>query len=97
MVDSHASPRDLYDVSCPELDAMVEVALDVPGVAGARMTGAGFGGCTVKLVHEDAVAEFRRTVLTRYMRKVQPSGLSFKPQVYVCRAEDGAGLMPLEG
>ena len=97
MVDSHASLRDLYDVSCPELDAMVEVALDVPGVAGARMTGAGFGGCTVNLVHEDAVAEFRRTVLTRYVRKVNPSRLSFEPQVYVCRAEDGAGLIPLEG
>ncbi len=97
MVDSHASLRDLYDVSCPELDAMVEVAMDVPGVAGARMTGAGFGGCTVNLVHEDAVDEFQRTVLTRYMRKVNPSRLSFEPQVYVCRAEDGAGVIPLEG
>ncbi|MDI7247780.1 MAG: galactokinase [Bacillota bacterium] len=97
MVASHASLRDLYEVSCPELDAMVEVALDVPGVAGARMTGAGFGGCTVNLVHEDAVDEFRRTVLTRYMSKVNPSRLSLEPQVYVCRAEDGAGLIPPEG
>lgn len=97
MVASHASLRDLYEVSCPELDAMVEVALGIPGVAGARMTGAGFGGCTVNLVHEDAVDEFRRTVLARYMRKVNPSRLSFEPQVYVCRAEDGAGLIPLEG
>ena len=96
MVDSHASLRDVYEVSCPELDAMVEVAMDIPGVAGARMTGAGFGGCTVNLVHEDAVDEFRRTVLTRYMRKVNPSRLSFEPQVYVCRAEDGAGVMTLE-
>lgn len=97
MVASHASLRDLYDVSCPELDAMVEVAMDVPGVAGARMTGAGFGGCTVNLVHEDAVDEFRRTVLTRYMRKVNPSRLSLEPQVYVCQAQDGARLIPLEG
>lgn len=96
MVASHASLRDLYEVSCPELDAMVEVALGIPGVAGARMTGAGFGGCTVNLVHEDAVDEFRRTVLTRYTRKVNPSRLSFEPQVYVCRAEDGAGVMTLE-
>ena len=94
MVESHASLRDLYEVSCPELDAMVEVTLDMPGVAGARMTGAGFGGCTVNLVRDDAVDEFRRTVLARYMRTVDPSRLSSEPQVYVCRAEDGAGLMP---
>ncbi|MGE5573248.1 MAG: galactokinase [Bacteroidota bacterium] len=97
MVASHTSLRDLYEVSCPELDAMVEVALGIPGVAGARMTGAGFGGCTVNLVHEDAVDEFQRTVLARYMSKVNPSRLSLEPQVYVCRAEDGAGLIPLEG
>ena len=96
MVDSHASLRDLYEVSCPELDAMVEVALAIPGVAGARMTGAGFGGCTVNLVHEDAVDEFQRTVLARYLCKVNPSRLSLEPQVYVCRAEDGAGVVPLQ-
>ncbi|MGE5592161.1 MAG: galactokinase [Betaproteobacteria bacterium] len=95
MVASHTSLRDLYEVSCPELDAMVEAALDAPGVVGARMTGAGFGGCTVNLVHEDAVEEFERTVVARYMQKVDPSRLSCEPRVYVCRAEDGAGMICL--
>lgn len=91
MVTSHESLRDLYEVSCLELDAMVEAALGAPGVVGARMTGAGFGGCTVNLVHEDAVEEFERIVIARYMQKVDPSRLSSQPRVYVCRAEDGAG------
>ena len=53
--ESHASLRDLFEVSSPELDAMVEIASAVPGVVAARMTGAGFGGCTVNLVRPDAV------------------------------------------
>ena len=59
MADSHRSLRDDYDVSCPELDLLVELADDLPGVFGARMTGAGFGGCTVNLVHTEAVNEFQ--------------------------------------
>lgn len=50
MVDSHNSLRDDYAVSCPEVDRLVELALQVEGVLGSRMTGAGFGGCTVTLV-----------------------------------------------
>ena len=53
---SHASLRDLYEVSCPELDVLVEIAVAAPGVVGSRMTGAGFGGCTVTLVEPDAVS-----------------------------------------
>ncbi len=56
---SHASLRDDYEVSSPELDAMVEIAVGVPGVVAARMTGAGFGGCTVNLVRPDAVDALR--------------------------------------
>jgi galactokinase len=55
MSESHQSLRDDFDVSCPELDLLVELALNTDGVLGSRMTGAGFGGCTVSLVHKDAV------------------------------------------
>ena len=61
MAESHRSLRDDYEVSCPELDAMVEAAA-MPGVHGARMTGGGFGGCTVNLVDREAVDEFMRQV-----------------------------------
>ena len=53
--ESHASMRDLFGISSPELDALVEIARAVPGVIGARLTGAGFGGCTINLVRRDAV------------------------------------------
>ena len=62
----HASCRDLFDVSSAELDALVEVASSVPGVVAARMTGAGFGGCTVNLVRPDAVDALRAAVETEY-------------------------------
>jgi galactokinase len=66
MAQSHASLRDLYEVSSPELDALVEIASAVPGVVGARMTGAGFGGCTVNLVAQGAVDDLRRAVEKQY-------------------------------
>ena len=55
---SHDSLRDDYEVSCPELDLLVDTARSLPGVLGSRMTGAGFGGCTVHLVRADAVPSF---------------------------------------
>ncbi len=91
MDESHVSLRDLFEVSCPELDVLVDVAAGLPGVAGARMTGAGFGGCTVNLVREDLVDDFGREVLAEYARRVDPARLAARPQVYVYRAEDGAG------
>lgn len=63
---SHRSLRELYEVTSPELDALVEIAFDTPGVVAARMTGAGFGGCTVNLVERDAVAEFGERVASGY-------------------------------
>ena len=60
MNECHVSLRDLYQVSCPELDAMVETAWSLPGCYGARLTGAGFGCCTVNLVAQDAVVTFSR-------------------------------------
>ena len=66
MVGSHLSLRDLYEVSCRELDLLVEIALSVEGVLGARLTGAGFGGCTVNLLEENAKDRFEETVKKKY-------------------------------
>jgi galactokinase len=86
---SHASLRDLYEVSSPELDLMVAIATSVPGVVAARMTGAGFGGCTVNLVRPDAVEALRSAVLERY-----PAVTGLHPAVYPTRAVEGAGPVP---
>ena len=83
---SHASLRDRFEVSSPELDAMVEIATSVPGVVAARMTGAGFGGCTVNLVRPDAVDELRAAVDERY-----PAMTGLRPKVLPVNATDGAG------
>ena len=83
---SHASLRDDYEVSSAALDALVEIARDVPGVHGARLTGAGFGGCTVNLVAPDAVAALRAAVLERFEAR---TGLT--PRVMPVRAVSGVG------
>ena len=75
-------------MSSPELDALVETALAVPGVAAARMTGAGFGGCTVNLVRHDAVDAFRAAVETVYRRRT-----GRVPRVFVVEPAPGAGLL----
>ncbi|HET7560478.1 MAG TPA: galactokinase [Limnochordia bacterium] len=85
---SHESLRDLYEVSCAELDALVEAARACPGTLGARMTGAGFGGCTVNLVRDEAVDAFRAEVTKRYRAAV-----GREAKVYVCAAADGAGAV----
>ncbi|HEX8354898.1 MAG TPA: galactokinase [Pyrinomonadaceae bacterium] len=82
---SHRSLRDDYEVSCRELDALVEIAEGVDGVLGARMTGGGFGGCTVNLVRRDAVDAFRASVAERYQLAT-----GRVPAVYVSEAADGA-------
>ncbi|MFL5771087.1 MAG: galactokinase [Chloroflexota bacterium] len=66
---SHASLRDLYEVSSTELDALVDIATATPGVVAARMTGAGFGGCTVNLVRRDAVDHLRGRVSDEYRHR----------------------------
>ncbi len=86
MVESHRSLRDDYEVSCRELDLMVESALACRDVYGARMTGGGFGGCTVNLVQVDAVDAFKENVSRRYA-----SATGRTPAIHVCSAEDGAG------
>jgi galactokinase len=85
---SHASLRDLYEVSSPELDAMVKIARSVPGVVGSRMTGAGFGGCTVNLVRRGSEDAVREAVMAQY-----PAMTGLSPRVFVATAVDGAGLM----
>lgn len=88
MDESHASLRDDYEVSVPQLDVLVTAAQSIPGVLGSRMTGAGFGGCTVSLVRGEAVAEFERQVPRAYR-----SQTGLEPSIYVCRPVDGASLL----
>jgi len=83
---SHASLRDLYEVSSAELDALVEIAVSVPGVVAARMTGAGFGGCTVNLVARDAVGRLREAIEREY-----PSRTGRPARVLAVEPADGAG------
>lgn len=85
MRESHRSLRDDYEVSCAELDLMVELAETVDGVYGARMTGGGFGGCTVNLVQSDRVEAFKETVAKGYA-----DSLGREPEIYVCSAAQGA-------
>jgi galactokinase len=83
---SHASLRDDFGVVSPELDALVEIARGVPGVAAARMTGAGFGGCTVNLVERGAVEALRERIMADY-----PSRTGLTPRLYAVDAVAGAG------
>jgi galactokinase len=92
MADSHRSLRDDYEVSCPELDVMVELANRQPGVFGARMTGGGFGGCTINWVSAAESGEFRRQVGAEY-----EAATGLKPNIYVCDASQGAEMVELSG
>ncbi|MGA2233911.1 MAG: galactokinase [Terriglobales bacterium] len=86
MRQSHQSLRDDFEVSCAELDLMVELAEQAEGVYGTRMTGGGFGGCTIALVKAGCVESFQRTVQEGYERST-----GCKPEIYVCSAADGVG------
>ena len=86
MLESHASLAADYQVVSAEQDHMVALARELPGFYGARMTGGGFGGCTVNLVHAGEAENFRAELARRYQ---QATGL--RPDVYVCRAAEGAG------
>ena len=84
---SHASMRDEFEITTPDIDALVEIQQNAPGCFGARMTGGGFGGCTVALVQDEAVPAVVEAIQAQY-----PARTGRTPQVYVCRATDGAGL-----
>jgi galactokinase len=88
MKAGHASLRDYYEVSSPELDALVEAACEVPGCPGARPTGAGFGGCIVALVAMDAVSDFETHVSAAY-----EAAFDRRPIIYVCHSANGVGKM----
>lgn len=88
---SHRSLRDDYEASCPELDLLVLLASQQDGVYGARMTGAGFGGCTVNLVDAERVAGFNNRIADAYLAET-----GGRPEIYVCSASDGAGHIPFE-
>jgi len=87
-VESHESLRDLFEVSSPELDVMVEIAMDTPGVLGSRMTGAGFGGSTVALVERGAEQRLRDAVLREY-----PARTGLTPRVFTVEPVGGAGVL----
>ncbi|MCR4842341.1 MAG: galactokinase [Eubacterium sp.] len=83
---SHESLRDDYEVSCEEADLLVELALEVPGVLGSRMTGGGFGGCTVSLLKKGAEEEFRSHIAGEYEKKT-----GIVPEIYSAYCGPGAG------
>jgi galactokinase len=87
MNESHRTLRDLYEVSCPELDAMVSAAQSLEGCYGARLTGAGFGGCAVALVANDSAESFKTELAKRY-----EAATGIKPEIYVCKASAGTGI-----
>ena len=85
-VQSHRSLQHDYEVSCAELDFLVDTALTLPGVYGARMTGGGFGGCTVNLVDPAQTGSFRDQIAARYKER-----FGIDPKVFECRPSAGAG------
>jgi galactokinase len=87
MADSHASLRDDYDVSCAELDVMVDLASGEADLVGTRMTGGGFGGCTVSLVRSDGAERFVASMQRRYQ-----SATGVRPDAWICTASGGAGV-----
>lgn len=91
MNKSHESLRDDYEVSSDTLNAMVEAALAHEACYGARMTGAGFGGCAVAVVDAEQGDEFATATATRYAQQT-----GHEPAIYVCRATDGAGVVEVE-
>jgi galactokinase len=90
ILHSHESLRDLYEVSCPEIDWLVKRAQEIEGVLGSRMTGEGFGGCTYTIIRENAIEEYKRR-LEDYERI-----FGFHPVIYEVRPATGSRLVPAE-
>ena len=85
MAEAHRSYSQDFEGSCPEADAMVSLAQDLPGMIGARLTGGGFGGCTVNLVQRSEAAPFAKALAGRYATQT-----GIQPQIHICHASDGA-------
>jgi galactokinase len=90
MFASHRSLKDDYEVSCRELDLLVELAANTDGVIGARMTGGGFGGCTVNFVRKNAVEQFRHIISRKYQQATD-----LAPTIYQVEPSDGAAEITL--
>jgi galactokinase len=90
MVESHRSLQRDYEVSCEELDFLVDAALSVEGVLGSRMTGGGFGGCTVSMMRPAAAHLFRQQIAQAYQGR-----FGIAPRIYDCNPSAGAGEQPL--
>src|SRR5690554_6175423 len=88
---SHESLRDDYEVSCSELDLLVEIARSTPGTLGARMTGAGFGGSMIILTAKSAVEELKNRVMDEYTAKTQ-----ITPEIFTFKAVEGATIITLD-
>lgn len=88
MYQSHEGLRDLYEVSCPELNFLVDLASKQKGVLGARMMGGGFGGCTINLVLNSHLEEFKSNIEDQYQM-----WFAKRPQIYVCKIEDGTHIV----
>jgi galactokinase len=88
MNECHVSLRDLYEVSCPELDVMARIAQSLDGCYGARLTGAGFGGCTANLVAREKAETFSQSLAKAYQAET-----GYPPEIYITRASNGAELL----
>jgi galactokinase len=88
MAESHVSMRDDFEISCPEVDIMVDIAAKIPGVFGSRMTGGGFGGCTISLVEAGAVEAFNARLAREYREATK-----LDPTIFTC--SPGAGVGPV--
>ena len=84
MRESHRSLKEDYEVSSTELDLLVDIGGEIAGVYGSRMTGGGFGGCTISLVRSEVVEEFQSAVARGYQRAT-----GRKPDIYIVRASEG--------
>jgi len=85
---SHRSSRDLYEVSLPELDTLVEAAVETPGTYGARLAGGGFGGCVTALVQEEAGSEVEENMKVRFEKKFHRG-----PTIFRCQIAAGAEVI----
>ena len=90
MAEAHASYRDDFAASCPEVDLLVELAAAEPGLIGARLTGGGFGGCTVNLVEAAHAEAFRRDIHSAYLERA-----GIDAEIYLCQAAAGASELAL--
>ena len=91
MAASHKSMRDDYEISCQELDVMVDIGGKQQGVYGSRMTGGGFGGCTINIVDVDHAEEFQRRVAAEY-----EAAIGLHPDIYICEVSQGAELVEVK-